>query len=65
MKKFKDGLFRYNLQFFAEDGEGTSETTQEAAEPETADAEEVTEDREMEASERRFEEIILKHRTED
>jgi len=44
MKKFEDGLFRYNLQFFAEDGEGTSETTQESAEPETADAEEVTED---------------------
>ena len=44
MKKFEDGLFRYNLQFFAEGGEGTSETTQEAAEPETADATEVTED---------------------
>lgn len=42
MKKFKDGLLRYNLQFFAEDGEGTSETTQEVAEPETADVDEGT-----------------------
>ncbi|WP_034452445.1 hypothetical protein [Butyrivibrio sp. AE2032] len=44
MKKFDDGLFRYNLQFFGEDGEGTSETTQEVAEPETADADEGTEE---------------------
>ena len=44
MKKFEDGLFRYNLQFFGEDGEGTSETSQEVAEPETADADESPEE---------------------
>ena len=43
MKK-NDGLFRYNLQFFAEDGEGTSETTQETAAPETSESEVTTEE---------------------
>jgi hypothetical protein len=43
MKK-NEGLFRYNLQFFAEDGEGTSETTQEVATPETSEGEVTTEE---------------------
>ena len=34
-----DGLLRYQLQFFAEDGEGTSETSQDAANPETSESE--------------------------
>lgn len=39
MKKFEDGLFRYNLQFFSEDGEETSETSQDVANPETSESE--------------------------
>ena len=43
MKK-NDGLLRYNLQFFAEDGEGTSETTTEAAEQSTSESEVTTDE---------------------
>ena len=37
--KNNEGLFRYNLQFFGEDGEGTSETTTEVAEQSTSEGE--------------------------
>lgn len=43
MKK-NDGLLRYDLQFFAEDGEGTSETTTEAAEQSTSESEVTTDE---------------------
>lgn len=43
MKK-NDGLLRYDLQFFAEDGEGTSATNQDAATPETSEGEVTTDE---------------------
>lgn len=43
MKKFEN-LFPYNLQFFAEEGDGESANTQEVAEPETSESEDTAEE---------------------